>query len=862
MAKLDHAKRVLKYEVLGLLAFVVGIVTLGDLGAVGQGLDDLCVMLAGNWHFLIPLYIMWVASIVMVRRNRFRFTPFQVGIAIWLLVILVWSELDLYSQGVIEYGTDHPDLLHLTQVGITSLSQSLRVLVVDRSTVLPPANAGGGMVGYALFAGLQYLFAVTGTLLVLVVASIIAVVLMTRKSIIGTIEKGSRFFETRFERGFGVFMKLMANVLQGGSKRTQKRVQTEREVQKESFSTGQASSTRKNARQRMTSKDALQSHEEINQEPEFIQDKSGHLAETKTSFPFPDFGVPYQQEPGYEDFMAEVGELEIHEMPTISDEHEVTEPHVTLDEAHSRMTVQLPRSKVNSLKPDPFVQQVAGVEQESHFTSDVSQENGGTQDHLSSESRPYLLPDVRLLDRTLTKRGESQSSQRDLQNNAKKLAETFESFGVHVTVLGYSRGPTVTRYEIQPAAGIKVSRILNLTNDLALALAARDIRIEAPIPGKSAVGIEVPNKEIAVVSFREVIESEEFMKAQSLLSFALGKDISGRTVVGDLAKMPHVLVAGATGSGKSVCINGIIASILFRAKPDEVKFIMIDPKMVELGIYNGIPHLFAPVVTEARRAAAALRKVIAEMEHRYELFSQAKVRDLERYNQFAEKQGKPRLPLIVVIIDELADLMMVAPGDVEDAICRLAQMARASGIHLVVATQRPSVDVITGLIKANIPSRIAFSVSSGVDSRTILDSTGAEKLLGRGDMLYMPVGASKPVRLQGAFLSEPEVERLVEFVRRQQEAQYLDDFSALTEDKTEAADDLDPLFEEAVRIVVESEQASVSFLQRKLKVGYARAARLVDSLEAMGIVGPFENSKPREVLMSREQWLTRHSSSG
>ncbi len=861
MAKLDHAKRVLKYEVLGLLAFVVGLVTLGDLGAVGQGLDDLCVMLAGNWHFLAPLYLMWIASIVMVRRNRFRFTLFQAGIAMLLLVVLVWSELDLYSQGVIQYGTTHPGLLHLTQLGITSLTQSLRVLIVDRSTVLPPADAGGGMIGYALFAGLKYLFAVTGTMLVLIVATMIAIVLMTRKSIVGTMEKGSQFFEKRFEHGYGRFIKFAASRIQG-RKAGRKRSAEDRKLEKGDQLGEEKGKNTSLGRKRKKGGEKVPVPLLVDQSFDQAGEETLSRGDQKTSFPFPDFAVPYVKDPGFEDFV--VSDQEQHHDPheEVPLEQENVESEVSLDEERGRITVQLPSKGVKPLEPDPWPRpsiSIVPATDDVHSGDGVHSEDGMRTVPIA---RPYLLPNARILDRSMIKRAETQSSQRELQNNARKLAETFESFGVHVTVLGYSRGPTVTRYEIQPAAGIKVSRILNLTNDLALALAARDIRIEAPIPGKAAVGIEVPNKEISVVTFREVLETEEFQTAKSLLSFALGKDIAGRTIVGDLAKMPHVLVAGATGSGKSVCINGIIASILFRAKPDEVKLIMIDPKMVELGVYNGISHLFAPVVTEARRAAAALRKVIAEMEHRYELFSGAKVRDLERYNLFAEKHEKQKLPLIVVIIDELADLMMVAPGDVEDAICRLAQMARASGIHLVVATQRPSVDVITGLIKANIPSRIAFSVSSGVDSRTILDSTGAEKLLGRGDMLYMPVGASKPVRLQGAFLSEPEVERLVDFIRRQQEAEYLDDFSSLVDDMTAPADDLDPLFEEAVRIVVESEQASVSFLQRKLKVGYARAARLVDSLEARGIVGPFENSKPRAVLMSRDQWLTRQSSNG
>ncbi len=868
MAKLDHAKRVLQYEILGLLLMALSLVTLGDLGAVGQAFDDLCIMLAGNWHFVVPIYLMWMAVITMVRRNRFRYTSFQVGIVLLLFALLVWSELDLYSEGVIQYGTQHPDLLHLTQVGITSLSQSLRVLVISRSSVLPPANAGGGMIGYALFAGLRYLFAVSGTLLILIVTVLIALVLMTRKSLVGTIEKGSQFFETRFERGWARTMRVAARALAGSSTHSPERrlgksvTGRHKNSGSDQESVGEDDSVEfladgddggadqqvvKGRGRRRRGRHAKQDDEAV-AEPHQAVSLADVNASNADSFPFPDFGAPYMDDPPFEEFLVG-GSVQ----PALPLDEETPDRKnragVTVDPAQARVTVRLSEPILTPIAPDPPPRQT-GTEQ-------------GAVPGASGEGiKPYRLPDSRLLDRSGAKRGDGAAATRDLQSHAKKLGDTFSSFGVEVRVLGYSRGPTVTRYEIQPAVGVKVARILSLADDLALALAARDIRIEAPIPGKSAIGIEVPNKEISVVAFREVVETDTFTNAKSLLSFALGKDIAGHTVVGDLAKMPHVLVAGATGSGKSVCINGIIASILFRAKPDEVKFILIDPKMVELGVYNGIPHLFSPVVTEARRAAAALRKVIVEMEHRYELFSQAKVRDLERYNAYAEKQGKRLLPLIVVIIDELADLMMVAPGDVEDAICRLAQMARASGIHLVVATQRPSVDVITGLIKANIPSRIAFSVSSGVDSRTILDSTGAEKLLGRGDMLYLPVGAAKPVRLQGAFLSEPEVERLVDFARRQQEAEYMDDFSALADERSPAVDDMDPLFEEAVRLVVESEQASVSYLQRKLKVGYARAARLVDSLEQLGIVGPFENSKPREVLMTREEWLARQTPLG
>jgi S-DNA-T family DNA segregation ATPase FtsK/SpoIIIE len=474
--------------------------------------------------------------------------------------------------------------------------------------------------------------------------------------------------------------------------------------------------------------------------------------------------------------------------------------------------------------------------------------------------KPYKLPSFRLL--TKPQNVGKGSGQKDYMQTARKLEATLESFGVRAKVLEVVRGPAVTRYEIQPDIGVKVSRIVSLTDDIALALAAKDIRMEAPIPGKSAIGIEVPNNEVSIVTMREVMETTVFQESVSNLSIAFGRDIAGQTIVGNLAKMPHLLVAGATGSGKSVCINGIITSILYKAKPDEVKFLMVDPKMVELNVYNGIPHLLAPVVTDPKRASLALKKIVVEMEKRYELFSKSGTRNIEGYNNLMKDNPAAFLPYIVVIVDELADLMMVAAGDVEDAIARLAQMARAAGIHLIIATQRPSVDVITGVIKANIPSRIAFGVSSQVDSRTILDMGGAEKLLGRGDMLFMPMGASKPVRVQGAFMSDQEVENIVNYVREQGEAQYDETLVPEVEEVSADADEmLDELYDQAVNIILEAKQASVSLLQRRMRIGYTRAARLIDSMEARGVIGPYEGSKPREVLISLEQYQQNKVSS-
>ncbi len=464
----------------------------------------------------------------------------------------------------------------------------------------------------------------------------------------------------------------------------------------------------------------------------------------------------------------------------------------------------------------------------------------------------YELPPLRLLKRPQRPRSSGQQN-RDIYENSQILEKTLANFGIRARVVHATKGPAVTRYEIQPAPGTKISKVTSLADDIALSLACSEVRIEAPIPGKAAIGIEVPNQNRAAVGLREVLDTPEFKQAGSVLTVALGKDITGEAIVADLAEMPHLLIAGATGSGKSVCINSMIASILFKAKPHEVRFLMIDPKVVELACYNGIPHLLAPVVNQPKKAAAALKWATGEMEKRYGIFAKAGVRDITRYNEWAASAGKDQLPFIVIIIDELADLMMVARADVEDAICRLAQMARAAGMHLVIGTQRPSTDVITGLIKANIPSRISFAVSSAVDSRVILDMGGAEKLLGKGDMLFAPVGLGKPVRIQGAFISNREIETLVDFVGSQMETQYVENLCRLEDvAQSTTSEERDELFEEAVRTVVEAGQASVSLLQRRLRVGYTRAARLIDQLEAAGVVGPYEGSKPRLVFKNHE----------
>ena len=481
------------------------------------------------------------------------------------------------------------------------------------------------------------------------------------------------------------------------------------------------------------------------------------------------------------------------------------------------------------------------------------------------EEENYEYPPVSLLGKNMKKA--NKAGAKALTEKATQLQRTLHSFGVSAKVENISVGPAITRYELKPAEGVRVSKIANLSDDIALNLAAESIRIEAPIPGKQAVGIEIPNKEKESVPLRDVIESDEFEDNKSKLTVALGKDVAGNIVLADIAKMPHVLIAGSTGSGKSVCINTIITSIIYNAKPSEVKMVMVDPKVVELSVYNGIPHLLIPVVTDPRKAAGALAWAVQEMDHRYNLFADKGVRDLKGFNAVVEKESEDgtagKLPQIVIIIDELADLMMVAAKEVEDSICRLAQKARAAGMHLVIATQRPSVDVITGLIKANVPSRIAFAVSSQIDSRTILDQVGAEKLLGKGDMLYYPASASKPVRVQGAFVSDGEVEKIVDFVKSNGVATYNEDILEEIEKSNKSdgqkeqeaeEDDMDPLLMDAIETVVEIGQASTSFIQRRFKVGYARAGRIIDQMEARGIISGYEGSKPRQVLITMERW--------
>ena len=539
----------------------------------------------------------------------------------------------------------------------------------------------------------------------------------------------------------------------------------------------------------------------------------------------------------------------------LEDAEETVSPEMDMPEVEEPMAEEMPVEEVQPVAEEMPTDVPAAEPAKPEAQKETAQQPAAPAE---PAEKPYVFPPISLLGRDPG--NSSGSGILEQQKNGRKLEMTLKSFGVEARVINVSAGPTVTRYEVSPSQGVKVSKIVNLADDIALNLAASGIRIEAPIPGKAAVGIEVPNKETKSVYLRTVLESDAFRKHPSKLAFALGEDITGNPIVTDIAKMPHLLIAGATGSGKSVCINTLITSILYKADPKEVKLLLVDPKVVELSVYNGIPHLLIPVVTDPKKASAALNWAVREMLERYNDFAACGVRDIKGFNAMKEEKGEPeaKMPQIVIIIDELADLMMAAPGEVEDSICRLAQMARAAGMHLIIATQRPSVDVITGVIKANIPSRLAFAVSSGIDSRTILDMVGAEKLLGKGDMLFYPSGQAKPSRIQGAFVTDKEVEQIVDFLRKSSRPGYtqemVDQITAVAKTASGPSEETDEFFEQAVDLILEKEKASVSMLQRQFRIGYNRAARLMDELERRGLVGPEEGSKPRKVLITREQW--------
>lgn len=842
----------LKYEIYGILLITCSVIALAGGAAFGRSLSKIAGMLLGKWYFIIPLVFIYIGLAVMIKRQwPSGWNPRKTGLLCIILSLTMISTVNTVEQRIlpgaeeVRAGIIFQDIHNALKVELLQSPDS------GSAGTMLQKDISGGYIGVALYCVLFVLFGSLGTKLLTIVLLFIGFMLATQLSYVELV----RLIRTQIKKWAAIM-----------NKKRKARL-NERKV---------AESKSRTAAKAKRPQDRIP-------DPVEEEDEDGPPRRKKVPIFVQLFGGKRQTDMEDEEYAEDPAVFTAGAPSSIPVQQEAKDPSAATDGAEGAplfrdFTAQQATNAAgwqNDEADEDVIHETAPVtkeggdhldgEEEAVFDSaptdagnesldgDESDPAAATPAPVKKPPKPYRLPSFSLLAK---QQGAGKGGEHsDFMQTARKLEATLESFGVRAKVLEVVRGPAVTRYEIQPDIGVKVSRIVSLSDDIALALAAKDIRMEAPIPGKSAIGIEVPNNEVSVVTMREVMETPTFTEAPSRLSIALGRDISGMPIVGNLARMPHLLVAGATGSGKSVCINGIITSILYKAKPDEVKFLMVDPKMVELNVYNGIPHLLAPVVTDPKRASLALKKIVVEMEKRYELFSKSGTRNIEGYNKLMAEQPDMLLPYIVVIVDELADLMMVAANDVEDAICRLAQMARAAGIHLIIATQRPSVDVITGLIKANIPSRIAFGVSSQVDSRTILDSAGAEKLLGRGDMLFLPVGASKPVRVQGAFLSDQEVEAVVTYVSSQGEAEYNEELVPELDENGMASDEpVDELYDQALQIVLEAQQASASLLQRRMRIGYNRASRLIDYMHMQGIIGPHEGSRPREVLMTLEQF--------
>lgn len=813
-------------EVVLLLVLAVAVLlflsNLKLVGSFGQVISGFMFGMFGIISFLVPFALFLSAAFYLSNRKE-PVAVVKISAAIVLVLMLcAFSQLLFYKDAVVDS-------------------------VFDYYTFCSTERKGGGFFGGLISYLLCNSIGFVGTYVVLIVLSIISVVLITERSFFNSVKKGS---ETIYN-----------SARDDAARRRELRQERERE----------------RALLLSEQKEEQEAQEKI---PRSEKKISGVMADTRLT------NKNKKTDDMHEITLEDAAEGIDFDRVTIRTAHSISIQEESEEKPGAESSVEnvMERTafkegvplfggqKDAAAKPAEITdirehrksreKQEQGKEKEERIdiVKDIKQEN--------SYQGTYQFPPLKLLRKG--KSGSNVDSTKQLKDTAAKLQQTLNNFGVHVTITDISQGPTVTRYEMQPEQGVKVSKIVGLTDDIKLNMAATDIRIEAPIPGKAAVGIEIPNKENSTVMFRDLIENAEFEKAQSNISFAVGKDISGQSVVTDIAKMPHLLIAGATGSGKSVCINTLIMSILYKAHPDDVKLIMVDPKVVELSVYNGIPHLMIPVVTDPKKAAGALHWGVSEMTDRYNKFAEFGVRDLKGYNKKVEsikdipKEERPKkLPQIVIIVDELADLMMVAPGEVEESICRLAQLARAAGIHLIIATQRPSVDVITGLIKANMPSRIAFSVSSGVDSRTILDMNGAEKLLGKGDMLFYPQGYAKPARIQGAFVSDQEVSDVVDFLKEHTSGTA---YSSELEEKIVAAgtasasmdgdfsSDRDQYFVDAAKFIIDKDKASIGMLQRVFKIGFNRAARIMDQLADAGIVGEEEGTKPRKVLMSMEQF--------
>ncbi len=867
---------------------------LGMGGTVGATISAAFFGVMGILAYLFPLLIFGCA--VFLVSNRRNPLAYKKALAVLVFGIFLCGLIQLLTEGYMPSMT-----------------------LADYYSVSSVYHTGGGVIGGAICISTTSAFGVAGGYVIIVLVLLISLILVTQKSFFGFVfrvwdavcalarDGRDMYMEGQPERD----LRKELRVQERRQRREERQAQRIRELEEalaEDADAEDENAAAKAEKENAGETEASKKSTSKKKRTGFLEGTKLAPCENKTEdmgTPVPlqeaDFEIhraePVYEEPVYEEPVYE--EPEVHEEQGFEPEEKMPyeEPQAHyVTEQHSDYGA--PQEIYPEAEPDYDPQP---VQSETVYKSDATVDASESQPTVAAEKVPsqpaknpksspkeiengiqniqkeiiqknevvkkeYHYPPLKLL-----KRGDGKSqgdSDEHLRKTAKKLQDTLHNFGVNVTVTNVSCGPTVTRYELQPEMGVKVSKIVNLADDIKLNLATPDIRIEAPIPGKAAVGIEVPNKENHAVMLRELLQSQEFQTAKSKLAFAVGKDIAGKPVVTDIAKMPHLLIAGATGSGKSVCINTLIVSILYKAKPEEVKLIMIDPKVVELSVYNGIPHLLIPVVTDPKKAAGALNWAVTEMMGRYNTFAEFGVRNLQEYNRkvddmrIPEGEERPeRMPQIVIVVDELADLMMVAPGEVEDAICRLAQLARAAGIHLIIATQRPSVNVITGLIKANMPSRIAFSVSSGVDSRTILDMNGAEKLLGKGDMLFYPQGYQKPARLQGAFVSDEEVSAIVDFLAdknpgTQYNAQIEQQVNtvSLSAGGASSGDDRDVYFVDAGKFIIEKEKASIGMLQRMFKIGFNRAARIMDQLCDAGVVGPEEGTKPRKVLMSQEQF--------
>ena len=828
----------IRNEILLIALFAVAVIlflcNFGVIGVVGNAISDVMFGIFG-----LTAYVMPVVLFVML-----AFGLANIGNSIATRKLVAAVILFLLAGIVFELFTGAPAAAETYQI---------KSIYENCST----SHAGGGVIAGSLAYFCYHFLGLIGTVLAILVIAIISVVVVTDKSFVSGVKSGSRqvYERTREDAQY----------------RRERAIARREKMEEE---------RRRREEQRRLHK------EEIENEKILRMDKkvSGVMMDTFLKEEMP---AVHNKE---RDDMHEINLTDFEEqLEHIVEEDEVREESVLRtggryydyveEQSGSDALSEISGSFESYEEPEdePVIESqpvvpprpVAVVKESEKRRPAVQQETSIVHNTTENKTKQYMFPPIDKLKKGISKTG---NSGRELQDTAEQLRQTLQNFGVKVTITDISQGPSVTRYELQPEQGVKVSKIVGLTDDIKLNLAATDIRIEAPIPGKAAVGIEVPNKENSPVALRDLIESKEFKDFPSNIAFAVGKDIAGKVVVTDIAKMPHMLIAGATGSGKSVCINTLIMSILYKAHPDDVKLIMVDPKVVELSVYNGIPHLLIPVVTDPKKAAAALHWGVAEMTDRYQKFADFNVRDLKGYNKKLEDMRNSgeadvpaKMPQIVIIVDELADLMMVAPGEVEESICRLAQLARAAGIHLIIATQRPSVDVITGLIKANMPSRVAFSVSSGVDSRTILDMNGAEKLLGKGDMLFYPQGYSKPARVQGAFVSDKEVSDVVEFLKNQSLGNI---YSSDIQEKIASmgsvsgggavsgddSNERDQYFVEAGRFIIEKDKASIGMLQRMFKIGFNRAARIMDQLCEAGVVGEEEGTKPRKVLMSMEQF--------